>query len=495
MSENVTVEYLDDERKKLWERISVLESLHTKIDSLVIEVGNKSSKDELSKLATEFDQKLPDHEREAKNASKMIAEYKNKCKSRAEEVEAASHTIADYQGNLAEIASQYKTLLASQKEANKLLEQIHRVHDTVAEQANDANGSLQVLRNNQATAHELLQAIEESCEAWRDAERSVLSTVKPKMEALLENADKDAREIRKVYETVLGSAGLKDKFEKALESFQRNFLSQQRDVKAALVKTREELESLGNDSTERYNKLLEDKESTYTRLKNQIESLLPNALTAGLSSAYQEKRTNEVTERDSAQKTFVWSIVAMSILALLPVIFNGWLLFYHNNPVEDLVANFPFTVILILPLYAPVLWLAYAANKRINQSKRLIEEYSHKEALSKTFEGLSTQVKQLQDTGHSGELSVKLLYNIIKASSENPGELIKGFNKPDNPILDVLDKTVACTESLNKLAEIPGFKTIANRLCQASARKVSRAKNEVNDVVARGLSTQEDEDT
>ncbi|MDD4060553.1 MAG: hypothetical protein PHW08_07640 [Kiritimatiellae bacterium] len=493
MSAIVTLEYLEDERIKIWGRIEALENLHAKFNTLLTEVEDKCSKDDLAKVASDFAQRLPEHEQEAKTASKMIAEYRNKCKSRADEVEAASRKVVEYETRLSELSSQFNTLQKLQEEANSLLKQIHTVRDTIATQADIANTSLERLENAQTGANQKLQEIEEGCEAWRSLEKTVLSSVKPKIEAQLENAAKDASEIRKAYESILGNAGLKEKFEKNLETFQRYFSSQQREARKSLGDITAELERLDEEASGRYEKLFQEHESTYTSLKSKIEGLLPNALTAGLASAYQEKRIKEVEERDSAQQTFLRSIVAMSILALLPVAFNGWLLFKHNNAIEELIANFPFTVVLILPLYAPALWLAYAANKRVNQSKRLIEEYSHKEALSKTFEGLSTQIKQLEDSGLSGDLSVKLLYNIIKASAENPGELIKGFNKPDNPLVDVLDKTVACTESLNKLAQVPGFKKIASYFSKVSARKTTKIKNDVDEEVASGLSTQEDE--
>ncbi|MFS1425717.1 hypothetical protein LMH73_000620 [Vibrio splendidus] len=43
-------------------------------------------------------------------------------------------------------------------------------------------------------------------------------------------------------------------------------------------------------------------------------------------------------------------------------------------------------------------------------SKRLIEEYTHKGVIGKTFEGLSTQIDDVKDQTTSDELKTKLLF-------------------------------------------------------------------------------------
>jgi len=147
-----------------------------------------------------------------------------------------------------------------------------------------------------------------------------------------------------------------------------------------------------------------------------------------------------------------------------------------------IIADTPKLVLSILPLYFPVLWMAFKANKQINLSKRLIEEYTHKEVLSRTVEGLSTQIDNINDDSISAELRVRLLHNILEISSENPGKLISNYNKADNPVMDALEKSASLAKSLNKVANLPGlFKIldITNR-SDTAKKKLKEVEDEVD---------------
>ena len=39
----------------------------------------------------------------------------------------------------------------------------------------------------------------------------------------------------------------------------------------------------------------------------------------------------------------------------------------------------------------------------------------------------------------------------------HPGELIKDFNRPDNPLLDVLNQSSRFAEAVEKLSRVPGL--------------------------------------
>ena len=100
----------------------------------------------------------------------------------------------------------------------------------------------------------------------------------------------------------------------------------------------------------------------------------------------------------------------------------------------------------------------------MNLSKRLIEEYTHKEVLSKTFEGLARQIQNIEDSAISADLKTRLLYNILEVSSENPGKLISDYNKSDHPLMDALDKSVKLSNTIDRLKDIPGMSKLISVL-------------------------------
>src|SRR5690606_38175611 len=117
----------------------------------------------------------------------------------------------------------------------------------------------------------------------------------------------------------------------------------------------------------------------------------------------------------------------------------------------EVIRRIPRLVLAIIPMYIPVLWLAYSANKKLNLSKRLIEEYAHKEVLSRTYEGLSTQIASIQNPEQSEELKFRLLANFLQVSSENPGKLISNYEASDHPIMEALEQSYKFQIAMDRL--------------------------------------------
>ncbi|HAS7013376.1 TPA: hypothetical protein I7289_21405 [Vibrio parahaemolyticus] len=142
----------------------------------------------------------------------------------------------------------------------------------------------------------------------------------------------------------------------------------------------------------------------------------------------------------------------------------------------------------MLPVYAPILWVAYSSNKSYKLSKRLIEEYTHKEVSSRTFEGLSTQISNIGEDDTSGELRTRLLFNLLQVNSENPGKLISDYNNSDHPILDAIDKSSKFTDALGKLESIPVLSQLLSHLNAREKAKLEAQAKSVETTMATQLS-------
>lgn len=221
----------------------------------------------------------------------------------------------------------------------------------------------------------------------------------------------------------------------------------------------------------------------YNDLITQIESLLPQAMTAGLSSAYQAKRESEEQEMQSAYKAFKGAIKWMVFISLVPISLTCYMFFGLNYEIQTIINDTPKIMSAVLALYAPVFWLAYSANKRMNLSKRLIEEYTYKESLSKTFEGLSKQIENIEDEKIAKDLKSRLLYSVVSMNSQNPGKLIKGYNKPDHPIMDIVNNSVKLTESIQNLAQMP----LIGKICSPIVNAIDEQKTIQANKIREGL--------
>jgi hypothetical protein len=92
-----------------------------------------------------------------------------------------------------------------------------------------------------------------------------------------------------------------------------------------------------------------------------------------------------------------------------------------------------------IPFYAPVLWLAFYATKRRSEYHRLQQEYSHKEAFSKSYHNYKLQLQDLQvDDG----LQIELIKKAIDAIAYNASQTLDKKHGDKMPIQEIIEKTV-----------------------------------------------------
>jgi hypothetical protein len=413
-----SIEYLEEERKKIWEKISELENFI----------------------------KITDLQKDSLQASKKISEYKNKSETKLDQIEKLYQVAQTYEGQVRAKSSEVENL-SEQSKSN--LNQI-KVDTEQVQSLTDKILSLE--------ADSKIQQFDETCEKLLEVEETVKqaegflqesSSLKNKIQSFHKEAHGLKEKISDLYDEIYGYEtedeetgktteveGLRHKLEKSYDGLTR-----------ALQESNEAIKIFKEEFTGQCNSFLDSQEQAYSTLKNKIESLLPAALTAGLSHAYQEKRVEEENSKRFWELIFSLTIVALIIFASLPL-FYLWHYSKSAPAVTSVVEDFLKLLPIMLPIYAPLTWLAISSSRKSNLSKRLIEEYTHKEVLSKTFEGLSSQIKNINEDEDSQNLKNKLLSNLISISSENPGQLIKNYNKADHPVTDFMEDRI---KELNRL--------------------------------------------
>ncbi len=442
----VDIQYLDNERIKLWEEINLLKgALH------------------------ELSQRSPEDLKTAKQNSKDTSMFRNRAETKLNEINLIQESLSDLLNKMNEhfvnitdkmnkIAGFYNSSI---EKSNKIIEIHNEINSSVEEyrkQIDLINADIDICHtnlNNSKILHEKMQEQESNSNNYETKiillHKRILS-ISEKITQLhneifgYDEEDEDTKSSTHVN-------GLKDDLESSYDDLNSNFENLEN-----------EFDNLKKEKFEEIDDNYTKKVKVFEELQQHITSLLPGAMSAGLSYAYYEKRQDEIEERNKSDIVFIIALITLTLISCIPFALGSFLFFIKGLDIQDIILDTPRIVCATLPLYAPALWLAYSSNRKSNLSKRLIEEYTHKESLSKTFEGLAKQIENLGDDEVSNNLKVKLLYNIVSMSSENPGSLIKGYNKSDHPFMDIIDKSTNLTNALEKLSHLPGIKNIATSL-------------------------------
>jgi len=459
------LDYLEIERQKIWS--------------------------EILRLKKEIDIRPSDYENEAKQSSKKASEFRNKCES---SYNTASEYLNDLINKYNDISAKhasyegiYNNIVERHNYSVNVAESLASKLNTAEERINNVEeciGELEVLYNNITTYSEHVAKLEELVQN--------ITEYTNKTESLYKSILVKKNEIDQLHINIIGFTeedkdtgektyvpGLKKQLEDSFESSSESLKSIKKELNDIKLFYQSMYDQYIKEKKSELDELMKSWEQGYKEIHSRVGDLLPNALTKGLSQAYSEKKSAEEIESKKLNTTFKWAIGGMISVSLIPLSFSLWSL-ATDREVKDILIDSLRLVASILPLYVPVLWVAYSANKKNNLTKRLIEEYTHKEVISKTYEGLSTQINNIADNEVKSDLRTRLLYNILEVNSENPGKLISDYNKADHPLMDALDKSVKLAEAVEKLKDIPGFKKLSDTIDKKSKKIVTEKAKKAN---------------
>lgn len=476
------VDYLEEERQKLWSQVTSLQeqSRGLQEESRILREQSRLLEETLSK-------KTSDCEAEAKQASRKAVEYKNKSEAAKEN---ATLNLLKTNEILNDIITTHESINALNMQIDEIVGSARSAHNDVVASHDEIKerkvnieeniAELEKLFSNSSNYANNIQSLQTFATSGQD--------ISTKIDALYKYILNKKTEIDELYYEVIGYTetseegvetpvpGLKNELGEAYNEIKNNLAKTQDELSEHKRKQIADSISFASEKEAQFNNTIKRWEEDYSQLAEQVSDLLPHALTKGLSHAYSEKKKEEVDDTKKLTKKFIGGIIGMICVSMIPFAVSAYFINTETKTLEEVIKIIPRLVVAILPLYVPVLWLAYSANKGLNLSKRLIEEYTHKEVLSKTFEGLSRQIENIKDKEISSELRIKLLYSILEVNSENPGKLITDYNKSDHPLMDALDKSVKLSNTIDKIAEIPGLTKIATMLEKKSKRMLDEKR-------------------
>lgn len=172
-------------------------------------------------------------------------------------------------------------------------------------------------------------------------------------------------------------------------------------------------------------KELDDRLDNLKQVETQAKATIDLSSEAGLAGGFVIKRKEANTARLISLGVFISTVIFMFG-------FNIWL--FDETDFKNMEL---YKLLFKITINAPLIWIATIANINLNRFSKLEQEYSHKEALAKSYERYRTEIEQLEKLGVKGadELKVKLLDTNLDAFKLNPAEH-SNQAKPDFSILE-----------------------------------------------------------
>jgi hypothetical protein len=183
----------------------------------------------------------------------------------------------------------------------------------------------------------------------------------------------------------------------------------------------------------------EDQKTKYTALNEEIETLLPGATSAGLATAFKDMKDSFKWPSRIASWTFYFSLIVMMIATFATMIesFEFWKIKFigigdWQNVLRSMTTK--------LPLFVPIIWMAYYSTKRRSEYKRLEQEYAHKETLAKSYQSFKKQIEETKTNNY--DLLHKLLDKSIESLSHNASETLDKKHGDKMPIQEIIQSTI-----------------------------------------------------
>lgn len=450
-------------------------------------------------LQNEIDQKVTDSEETARAAAEKAVAHENKIAASVKIIEENLADLSALKETISlktnEMKNEIETTLNKNSELNSkiantdlLYEKITHIEESISSTHERINQDANEIAKYLEESKELPEEVEKAKEHARQSHDCL-----DNMTTLLNHALKRKSDIDDLYKKIHGqdiekedgttehTDGLKDELENTYKKISENVKNIEIDLKTSIETLSADYKAQQDSQNEIFSSLIKKSNETINSVKSELIALMPGGMAAGLSAAYESKKIEETETLKNFEKNFKHAIYGLIAVSLIPFFVDIYLLAGKKQELLDVIKNTPSLIISIMPIYFPILWMAYSANKKINLSKRLIEEYTHKAVLGKTFSGLSNQIDTLPHEGQIKEdLRTKLLFNVLQVSAENPGKLITDYQKSDHPLMEALENSSKLSDSIESLSKIPGLGSLAATLSKKSEEIINEQAKKVN---------------
>ncbi|MFN7866206.1 MAG: hypothetical protein ACK5TX_02265, partial [Planctomyces sp.] len=176
-----------------------------------------------------------------------------------------------------------------------------------------------------------------------------------------------------------------------------------------------------------------------------IESLLPSAASAGLASAFNQRRMHYTWPQRVWQGVFVCCVLALMAIAALEFGFFA-------KASEDVTWDkLGLSLLHRLPYALPLIWLAVHASGKAAMAQRVEEDYAFKETVSRSFEGFRREMAELEGKAAPDSALSRLCSGVLTIITSPPGRIYETLPLNQTPLKLVVDSASPIANAASKL--------------------------------------------
>jgi hypothetical protein len=164
--------------------------------------------------------------------------------------------------------------------------------------------------------------------------------------------------------------------------------------------------------------------SRIEELINEIESLLPGAVSAGLASEYKKLKDECTGPINKFTNQFY---IALSVLLVA-----GIVSFVFSVQKESVLDSLIYNLLQGSPIILPAIWFAIFTSRRRNELERLRQEYAHKQAVTSSYQSFKEQIDRLGE--NQPEMLSALMNTAIKTIGNNASKVLGNNSKESTPV-------------------------------------------------------------
>jgi uncharacterized coiled-coil DUF342 family protein len=413
MTMDITMNYLNEERVKLWSEINALkkalDETVAKLSqsdkatvSLLQNTGNflASKIEEVRRIANE---KTPEDVQTASRAAQEAVKIKAEIVAVQKEVE------------------EYRSRLNTAKNALKRIQGISENSDV----------SRKEIEDNRAKIAETAKAID----AYRvqlGEKKSAVDEMVAKISGAVSSIADKSQEIAALKVQAGNASSEISATRRQLQELQLSLGSLKTEQETVLNESKETLDRLSNDNLDRFEKLYVESEKRITELEQHIEALLPGATSLSLSSAFENRR--KAIEKNK------WWWAMLLILSASAIVYFGWWSLKAITTAQQPLSAVPVRIIIV----AGLVIIEEFARRNYNVSSRLAEAYAYKEAVAQSYVGFKKELADIdlppRPEGETVKSVSMLADTFLKKIGDEPGKKVFDKERPALGVVSAISK-------------------------------------------------------